>query len=67
MANPNPRYLKPQVGLTATQRKSLGLGDPVKYVRNTEATPPRTFVNASMPKGYRSGDGEQRVYTCSHF
>lgn len=66
MANPNPRYLKPQVGLTATQRKSLGL-EQVKYIRDPEATPPRTFVNASMPKGYRSGDGEQRVYTCSQF
>ena len=64
MANPNPRYLKPQEGLTATQRKSLGLGDPVKYVRDPETTPPRVWVNASMPVGYRPGDGEQRVYVC---
>lgn len=63
MSNPSPKFLKPSPGLTFTQRKSLGLGEPVKFVRDPLATPPRTFVNAAIRSDYRPGDGESRVYT----
>lgn len=63
MSNQNPTFLKPHDGLTATQRKSLGLGPPIKFVRDPAATPSRTFVNSTITSPYRTGDGEQANYT----
>lgn len=57
-------YTPPTNKLNPTQRKSIGLGDPVKFVRDPGAVPSRTFVNASMKQQYRSGDGEQSNYVC---
>lgn len=57
----NPKYLKPKEGLTATQRKSLGLP-----VTKAQPRPPGTatsplICNAAVRETYRSGDGDQPV------
>ena len=60
-ANPNPKYLKPHNGLTATQRKRLALEkSPPRQRLPTEAQP-RIHVNASQRESYTGA--ELRPYT----
>ena len=60
MSNPNPKYhLKHHDGLTATQRKSLGLGNP--YAPRTRMHGEATSVmicNSNTTGRYFTGDGE---------
>jgi hypothetical protein len=57
-------FSPPTNKLNPTQRKSLGLGPAVKFVRDPAATPSREFVNAAIKQSYRTGDGEQSNYVC---
>lgn len=47
----NPSFLKPQDGLTATQRKSLGLQKVPPRKRLPDEAQPRIYVNASQRVG----------------
>jgi len=58
----NPKFLKPQDGLTATQRKSLGLPKTPPRERLPEEARPRIYVNASQfvgKKGENSYTGAE--------
>jgi len=58
MSNPNPKYLKPHDGLTATQRKSLGLEKAPPRIRQPGEAMPITYCNASIKTKYVSGWGD---------
>lgn len=65
--NKNPKFLKPHVELTATQRKSLGLEKVPPRVRLEGEAMPITYCNASTKGRYVSGWGDsyQHVRTGS--
>jgi hypothetical protein len=67
MSNPNPKYLKPHDGLTATQRKSLGLEKVPPRERQAGEAMPITYCNASTKGRYVAGFGDsyQHVRTGS--
>ena len=44
----NPKFLKPQESLTATQRKSLGLQKAPPRERHPDEAQPRIYVNATQ-------------------
>ena len=48
MANPHPKYLKPKETVTATQRKSLGLGVYVERIRHEHEALPITFKTSDL-------------------
>lgn len=56
--NQNPKYLKPHDGLTATQRKSLGLEKVPPRVREPGEATSIIVCTASAPRGYSTGDGD---------
>lgn len=57
----SPKYLKPKDGLTATQRKSLGLPVTKHHARAPGTATAQLICNASMRETYRSGDGDQPI------
>lgn len=67
MSNQSPKFLKPQDGLTETQRKKLGLEKVPPRVRMEGEAMPMTFCNASTKGRYVSGWGDsyQHVRTGS--
>lgn len=56
--NKNPKYLKPHDGLTATQRKSLGLEKVPPRVREPGEATSILICNASTKGRYVTGYGE---------
>lgn len=54
--NPNPRFLVPSEGLTATQRKSLGLQKVPPRPRLPGEAGPRIYVNASQRESYTGAE-----------
>jgi hypothetical protein len=58
MTAKNPKYLKPMEGLTATQRKSLGLPCTPPRVRHPDEATSVVICNASTKEPYSTGCGE---------
>lgn len=59
MSNPNPRYLKPQEGLTASQRRTMKLGPYAgPRQRNQGEAGSVTYCNGSITEPYRTGQGD---------
>jgi hypothetical protein len=54
----NPKYLKPQEGLSATQRKSLGLEKTAPRQRMPGEAMPTTICNSMSRDTYHTGDGD---------
>lgn len=58
MSNPNPKFLRPKDGLTATQRKSCGLEKVPPRVRQEGEATTRMVCNASIREVYKTGHGD---------
>lgn len=58
IAQKSATYLKPSEGLTASQRRTLGLARTPPRKRDPREATPTTICNSTTRDRYRTGDGE---------